>query len=423
MRVGSLRQRCRGGAPRGVPSAPALAGDYDVDRLRRELRGPASHASCRELAGRRPRGPDARPLRGRRAPDLGLRRADRLARGARARGLDPPDVRRARASTRPHTTARFPLPWTFSTFDYRDALRAARRPERRRVRDRDGRAAASRGERRRWSRSRTDRGEVSAPLVVDALGWRRVLGATATSRRTRRSRAASRCIPTDRAASSRSGSTARSCPRATAGASRPTTRCGSASARSTRASTSSSRRSTSPSACAATRSATRATGSPTSCATATDGERLLRRRLRRPLPAADRGGHPHRLLLRHRAAAASCARCSRAARRARRRCAATPRSRREHELKFRWMLRAQRLVPRVPPRAAGARDARRWRPARFTHWAFDHYLKVAPPELRARRPAAHARGARRLTGLDVCASRALHGQPARRATNRNGGST
>ena len=35
----------------------------------------------------------------------------------------------------------------------------------------------------------------------------------------------------------------------------------------------------------------------------------------------------------------------------RRRCAATPRSPREHEWKFRWMLRAQRFVPRVPPRA------------------------------------------------------------------------
>ena len=48
------------------------------------------------------------------------------------------------------------------------------------------------------------------------------------------------------------------------------------------------------------RSATRATGSPTSSAAATEDGDLLRRRLRRALPAADRRGHPHRLLLRRR---------------------------------------------------------------------------------------------------------------------------
>ena len=35
----------------------------------------------------------------------------------------------------PHTTVDFHLPWTFSTFDYRRALRAAVRPVRRRLRD------------------------------------------------------------------------------------------------------------------------------------------------------------------------------------------------------------------------------------------------------------------------------------------------
>jgi flavin-dependent dehydrogenase len=50
----------------------------------------------------------------------------------------------------------------------------------------------------------------------------------------------------------------------------------------------------------------------------------------------------------------------------------------EHEWKFRWLLRAQRLVPRVPPRllwpvirAVGTR--------RFVHWSFGHYLRIAPP--------------------------------------------
>ena len=53
----------------------------------------------------------------------------------------------------------------------------------------------------------------SAPLVVDALGWRRVLAAaTATSRPTRRSPAGSRCTRTAAATTSRSGSTARYVP-------------------------------------------------------------------------------------------------------------------------------------------------------------------------------------------------------------------
>ena len=51
-----------------------------------------------------------------------------------------------------------------------------------------------------------------------------------------------------------------------------------------------------------------------------------------------------------------------------------------HEWKFRWMLRAQRLVPRIPPRllaplirALGAK--------RVVEWSFGHYLRIAPPPL------------------------------------------
>jgi flavin-dependent dehydrogenase len=50
-----------------------------------------------------------------------------------------------------------------------------------------------------------------------------------------------------------------------------------------------------------------------------------------------------------------------------------------HEWKFKWMLRVQKLVPRVPPRILwplirllGAK--------RFVNWSFDHYLRIAPPE-------------------------------------------
>ncbi|MGE5408521.1 MAG: FAD-dependent monooxygenase [Syntrophothermus sp.] len=51
-----------------------------------------------------------------------------------------------------------------------------------------------------------------------------------------------------------------------------------------------------------------------------------------------------------------------------------------HEGKFRWMLRAQRLVPRVPPRLLGPM-IRLMGAKRFVDWSFRHYLAIAPPEL------------------------------------------
>ncbi len=74
----------------------------------------------------------------------------------------------------PYTTVRMPLPFTFSTFDYRElcSLLAAQNEaqfETATVRGR-GAAAGDGG-----ITVETDRGAVSAPLVVDALGWRRVL--------------------------------------------------------------------------------------------------------------------------------------------------------------------------------------------------------------------------------------------------------
>ena len=69
----------------------------------------------------------------------------------------------------PHGDARYRLPWTFSTFDYRElcTLLAAQG-------DFDFETAKVDG--RTGTTVHTDRGDVSAPLVVDALGWRRVLG-------------------------------------------------------------------------------------------------------------------------------------------------------------------------------------------------------------------------------------------------------
>jgi flavin-dependent dehydrogenase len=70
----------------------------------------------------------------------------------------------------PHTTVRYELPWSFSTFDYRTlcGLLAAQGRfefETAKVNGRTGNTV------------HTDRGDLSAPLIVDGLGWRRVLGA------------------------------------------------------------------------------------------------------------------------------------------------------------------------------------------------------------------------------------------------------
>jgi menaquinone-9 beta-reductase len=50
-----------------------------------------------------------------------------------------------------------------------------------------------------------------------------------------------------------------------------------------------------------------------------------------------------------------------------------------HEWKFKWMLRVQKLIPRVPPRIL-APLIRLMASRRFVNWSFDHYLKIAPPE-------------------------------------------
>jgi menaquinone-9 beta-reductase len=69
----------------------------------------------------------------------------------------------------PHITVRYDLPWTFSTFDYRTLCRL--------LADHGSfDFETAKVEARRGDVVVTDRGEVRAPLIVDALGWRRVLG-------------------------------------------------------------------------------------------------------------------------------------------------------------------------------------------------------------------------------------------------------
>ena len=56
-----------------------------------------------------------------------------------------------------------------------------------------------------------------------------------------------------------------------------------------------------------------------------------------------------------------------------------------HEWKFRWMLRTQRAVPRVPPRLLH-RLLRTMQWKRFVKWSFDHYLNIAPPPSGSQKP-------------------------------------
>ncbi len=98
----------------------------------------------------------------------------------------------------PHGSARFRLPWSWSSFDYRELCQAlweqagTARFEIAKVQARGdvagsgaGGARAAGDRRPAWRAAgvadgeiviHTDRGDLHAPLIVDALGWRRVLG-------------------------------------------------------------------------------------------------------------------------------------------------------------------------------------------------------------------------------------------------------
>jgi len=69
----------------------------------------------------------------------------------------------------PHATVRYDLPWTFSTFDYRTLCGLL-------ADQTDVEFETAKVIERRGDVVVTDRGELRAPLIVDGLGWRRVLG-------------------------------------------------------------------------------------------------------------------------------------------------------------------------------------------------------------------------------------------------------
>jgi flavin-dependent dehydrogenase len=71
----------------------------------------------------------------------------------------------------PWTTARWKLPWSFSTFDYRELcalLWSQTDPN-------EAKFETAMVSGRTGNTVHTDRGDLTAPLIVDALGWRRVL--------------------------------------------------------------------------------------------------------------------------------------------------------------------------------------------------------------------------------------------------------
>ncbi len=70
----------------------------------------------------------------------------------------------------PRGTSRYELPWTFSTFDYRELCELLWAQS-------DAQFETAKVNGRTGEIVHTDRGDVSAPLIVDALGWRRILAA------------------------------------------------------------------------------------------------------------------------------------------------------------------------------------------------------------------------------------------------------
>ncbi len=69
----------------------------------------------------------------------------------------------------PHGTSVLDLPWTFSTFDYPELCRLLWEQS-------DAAFETAKVDARSGNVVHTDRGDLAAPVVVDALGWRRVLG-------------------------------------------------------------------------------------------------------------------------------------------------------------------------------------------------------------------------------------------------------
>src|SRR3954453_14717048 len=150
---------------RGAERTP-LSGQFDVLICGASFAG---LAVARELAGSR-----ARVLMIDRY-DIGERQTSACAMPTgwmRALGVEEP-LRQTFSELVIHTpqgTSRYDLPGTFSTFDYRTLCELLDAQN-------DASFETAKVNGRTGNTVHTDRGDLSAPLVVDALGWRRVLGA------------------------------------------------------------------------------------------------------------------------------------------------------------------------------------------------------------------------------------------------------
>ena len=284
----------------------------------------------------------------------------------------------------PHTTVRYQLPWTFSTFDYRTLCGLLREQ------GSDAEFDIAKVEGRTGDIVHTDRGDLTAPLIVDGLGWRRILGRGENvqppdallsrglevhpggggpdleiwiDRGVRAGRL--RLVVPGRRRGARGRRLVRpALPRE--GADR-----------------------------AAGRGPLARPGEipgqldPPQAAPRDRRRHLHGRRLGRALPAADGRGDPHRACTSASRAGASCAQSSRAVRRASRRWRATTASRASHRVPVRLdAARAETDPARLAARA-GARLARHDRPA-LRRLVVRPLPEHRPPGLRARRPARRA---------------------------------
>jgi flavin-dependent dehydrogenase len=147
-----------------------LSGDYDVLICGASFAG---LAVARELAGaRRTDGSPARVLMLDRY-EVGERQTS--ACGIPTSWLEALDLMASHRQTfhelvvtTPYGTARWPLPWTFSTFDYPTLCALL-------FEQSDCEFETVKVDGRTGDTVHTDRGDLTAPLVVDALGWRRML--------------------------------------------------------------------------------------------------------------------------------------------------------------------------------------------------------------------------------------------------------
>ena len=374
---------------RGDERTP-LGGDYDV------LICGASFAGltvARELAGsgaaRAGRSTATRSASARPRPA----HPDRVAASAGPRGLDPADASTSWSSTRPHGDRALAAALDLLHLRLPRALRAAlasnATPSSRPPRSR-GAATPATARSRSTPTAAIDRaaGRRRARLAAGARP------ATATSRPTRRSRAASRSTPGGASDELEIWIDRRYVPgRLRLELSRPTTSCGSGSAPSTPAFTSRSRPLSSP------RTSTRRRPlpgqlDPAQAAPRDRGRHLLRRRLGRPLPAADRRGDPHRLLLRHRLRPRAARQFIEGRQTASGALADYAEFSDSHEWKFELDAAGAAAAAAVPPRLL-APGARPMASKRFVDWSFGHYLGIAPPSSRrlSERSATGARPA------------------------------